>query len=146
MTDLDSAIARLKDFRATWEDDAVIDEESRLSAADLDAIIRVAEDLVPIAMVDLGAPGVVEGVAAGRSLSRQSGYQPEPFTKPQRVSAVGRLMSPAPHLGSSAVSGYLHAAAAQPLYHAHPVRGMPVYAADTLKLSNRCDAGATSPV
>jgi len=60
MADLASAIARLKDFRATWEDDAVIDEESRLSAADLDTIIRVAEGMAPIAMVDLGAPGMVE--------------------------------------------------------------------------------------
>jgi hypothetical protein len=42
--DIDNALARLKAFRATWNADDVIDEQSGLTAGDLDlAIERIAE-------------------------------------------------------------------------------------------------------
>jgi hypothetical protein len=43
MSNLISALARLRAFRSTWEDDAEIDEESGLTAADLDTILAAAE-------------------------------------------------------------------------------------------------------
>lgn len=42
-TNLANALARLKDFRASWNADDAIDEESRLTAADLDTIIEALE-------------------------------------------------------------------------------------------------------
>ena len=62
MTDLASSIARLKDFRATWNDDDVIDEESGLSGADLDTIIRVADGLVEVRQIDLNDPRAIEAL------------------------------------------------------------------------------------
>ena len=43
MSDLITALSRLRAFRSTWADDARIDEESELTAADLDTISAAAE-------------------------------------------------------------------------------------------------------
>lgn len=67
MTDLHSAIQRLKDFRATWNEGDQIDEESRLTADDLDAIIRhteATENMVQVKYVDLNTPGGWEALKA----------------------------------------------------------------------------------
>ncbi|MEG3165522.1 hypothetical protein U1701_13045 [Sphingomonas sp. PB2P19] len=42
--DLNDAVARLKALRATWNHGETIDEESGLTADDLDALISFAED------------------------------------------------------------------------------------------------------
>jgi hypothetical protein len=59
MTDLHTSIQRLKDFRASWNEGDQIDEESKLSTADLDAIIRhseATENMVSIKYVDMARP------------------------------------------------------------------------------------------
>jgi hypothetical protein len=56
MTDLDTAIQRLKDFRASWNEGDQIDESSKLTADDLDVIIRHNEGLVSIKSIDLNDP------------------------------------------------------------------------------------------
>jgi hypothetical protein len=48
MSDLITALTRLRAFRSTWEADAQIDEESQLTAADLDTIIAAAEGPVDL--------------------------------------------------------------------------------------------------
>jgi hypothetical protein len=42
--DLNDAIARLKAFRATWNHGDTIDEESRLTANDLDVVTSFVDD------------------------------------------------------------------------------------------------------
>ncbi|MEG3164440.1 hypothetical protein U1701_07520 [Sphingomonas sp. PB2P19] len=42
--DLDDAVAGLKAFRATWNHGETIDEESGLTADDLNVLISFAED------------------------------------------------------------------------------------------------------
>ncbi len=41
-------LARLKAFRTSWNDDDLIDEDSGLTAADLDAVIADADRLVDV--------------------------------------------------------------------------------------------------
>lgn len=43
MSNLITALTRLRAFRSTWDDDAQIDEVSELTAADLDVILAAAE-------------------------------------------------------------------------------------------------------
>ncbi len=43
MADLISALARLRAFRSTWDDEAVIDEESGLTATDLATILAAVD-------------------------------------------------------------------------------------------------------
>lgn len=52
MSPLEQAISRAKAFASTWADDDVIDEESRLSVADLLALIAAAEASTPVPRLD----------------------------------------------------------------------------------------------
>lgn len=53
------SIDRLVAFRSTWEDDALVDEESGLTTEDLDAVIEMArrgDGVVEIQQVEMGKP------------------------------------------------------------------------------------------
>lgn len=52
-------IDRLRAFRASWNQSDVIDEDSGLTADDLDAIIRAADSVVAIESIDLSDPAQV---------------------------------------------------------------------------------------
>lgn len=57
------AAARLRAFRTSWNDDDVIDDESGLTAADLDAIltrIEAMKDTVSIRQIDLNDPRAMD--------------------------------------------------------------------------------------
>lgn len=43
-SDLNDAIARLKQFRMSWEEDDLIDKESELRTTDLDVILSFIDD------------------------------------------------------------------------------------------------------
>lgn len=56
MTDLHTAIARLRQFRATFNEGEPVDEESGLTADDLTAIITHFDGMVQIPSFDLNNP------------------------------------------------------------------------------------------
>jgi hypothetical protein len=59
---LDTALEHLRRFRATFNDGDDVDEESGLTAEDLDVIIRHNEGLVSIQTIDLNDPRVWAGL------------------------------------------------------------------------------------